>query len=152
MSQDPIRLASGEPNLYGYVHDPTSWVDVFGLLESVVFSHEKVIKEVTIQMQGSRDGDFKAANTGAGLNGKRGKPTIDAHKQTYGEVTWHHATYDSKTNTAVMQLVTTPDHEATLPHKGSVKEFEDATGTVYESAEAKDKAKELNNNSGCVKS
>ncbi|WP_218032725.1 RHS repeat-associated core domain-containing protein, partial [Paenibacillus ehimensis] len=28
--QDPIRLAGGI-QLYGYVHDPNTWVDVFGL-------------------------------------------------------------------------------------------------------------------------
>jgi RHS repeat-associated protein len=31
LSQDPIRLAGNNPTLYGYVHDPNSWVDVFGL-------------------------------------------------------------------------------------------------------------------------
>ncbi|MCL5247596.1 AHH domain-containing protein [Cellulophaga sp. 20_2_10] len=31
ISQDPIGLASGEPNFYAYVSDSNSWVDVFGL-------------------------------------------------------------------------------------------------------------------------
>lgn len=31
ISQDPIRLLSGEDNLYAYVHDPNSWVDELGL-------------------------------------------------------------------------------------------------------------------------
>ncbi|MFD2909219.1 RHS repeat-associated core domain-containing protein [Flavobacterium ardleyense] len=31
ISQDPIGLISGEPNLYAYVQDPNGWVDVFGL-------------------------------------------------------------------------------------------------------------------------
>lgn len=31
ISQDPIGLNSGGPNLYVYVHDPNSWVDIFGL-------------------------------------------------------------------------------------------------------------------------
>jgi RHS repeat-associated protein len=31
LSQDPIRLAGNNPTLYGYVKDPNSWVDVFGL-------------------------------------------------------------------------------------------------------------------------
>ena len=30
LSQDPIRL-NGGANLYAYIHDPNSWVDVFGL-------------------------------------------------------------------------------------------------------------------------
>lgn len=33
ISQDPIGLAGGNPTLYGYVYDPNSWVDVFGLSE-----------------------------------------------------------------------------------------------------------------------
>ena len=31
ISQDPIRLAGEMPNMYAYVHDSNSWVDVFGL-------------------------------------------------------------------------------------------------------------------------
>jgi len=29
--QDPIGLAGGNPTLYGYVHDPNTWLDPFGL-------------------------------------------------------------------------------------------------------------------------
>ncbi|MGE7911734.1 RHS repeat-associated core domain-containing protein [Lysinibacillus xylanilyticus] len=28
---DPIGLAGGNPTLYGYVNDPNSWIDIFGL-------------------------------------------------------------------------------------------------------------------------
>jgi type VI secretion system protein VasG len=31
ISQDPIGLAGNNPTLYAYVHDPNSWVDVWGL-------------------------------------------------------------------------------------------------------------------------
>ncbi|WP_338113925.1 RHS repeat domain-containing protein [Treponema pedis] len=31
ISQDPIGLAGGNPTIYGYVKDPNTWVDVFGL-------------------------------------------------------------------------------------------------------------------------
>ena len=31
LSQDPIGLAGGNPTLYGYVEDPNTWIDVFGL-------------------------------------------------------------------------------------------------------------------------
>ncbi|MGF7109826.1 RHS repeat-associated core domain-containing protein [Treponema pedis] len=31
ISQDPIGLAGKNPTLYSYVHDPNSWIDVFGL-------------------------------------------------------------------------------------------------------------------------
>jgi uncharacterized protein RhaS with RHS repeats len=36
LSQDPIGLLGGS-NLYGYVHDPNSWVDIFGLTKYVVY-------------------------------------------------------------------------------------------------------------------
>ena|GEM_PF-4733402 len=32
ISQDPIRLAGGK-DVYGYVHDPNGWVDIWGLKE-----------------------------------------------------------------------------------------------------------------------
>jgi len=31
ISQDPIGLAGGNPNIYGYVEDTNGWMDVFGL-------------------------------------------------------------------------------------------------------------------------
>jgi RHS repeat-associated protein len=31
LSQDPIRLAGGNPNFYAYVFNANSWVDLFGL-------------------------------------------------------------------------------------------------------------------------
>ncbi|WP_158978799.1 RHS repeat-associated core domain-containing protein [Cellulophaga sp. L1A9] len=34
ISQDPIGLAGGMPNLYSYVHDSNAWVDPFGLARS----------------------------------------------------------------------------------------------------------------------
>ncbi|MBS9781626.1 MAG: HNH endonuclease [Gammaproteobacteria bacterium] len=143
LSSDPIGLAGGiRPQ--SYVADPVNWVDPLGLLETVAFGSDKVIKEVTIQMQGSRAADFKAANSNSNILGTRGNPTINAHKATYGDVTWHHVDYDPKTNQAKMQLVSRKDHEATFPHKGSVKDFEDAHGVKYGTPEAKNKAKELN--------
>ncbi|HFQ5140849.1 TPA: RHS repeat-associated core domain-containing protein [Vibrio vulnificus] len=146
LSPDPIGFAGGlRPQ--AYVFNPLEWVDPLGLLEEVVFPKELVIAETTIQMQGSRNQDFKVANGNVGLNGVRGKPTANAHKQIYGDVVWHHATYDPESNTAKMQLVSSELHNANKPHKGSVKAFEVATGTIYESSAAKDKAKELNK--GC---
>ena len=145
ISQDPIGLLSGEFNLYNYVGDPNGYIDVFGLLKTVVFPKSKVIADVTIDAQGYRDGDFKAANAEAGINGKRGKPTINAHRNTHGKVTWHHVDYDPETNTMRMQLVTTADHEATLPHEGSAKHFRDHHNLAeYDSEESKRVAKELN--------
>ena len=34
ISQDPIRLSSGDPNFYSYVKDSNSWVDTLGLYSS----------------------------------------------------------------------------------------------------------------------
>ena len=39
-------------------------------------------------------------------------------------VVWHHAAYDEKTNSCIMQLVYTSEHKAKLPHEGAVKQFE----------------------------
>jgi RHS repeat-associated protein len=36
ISQDPIGLAGGN-RLYGYVHDPNSWIDEFGLKKYIVY-------------------------------------------------------------------------------------------------------------------
>ncbi|WP_077641227.1 RHS repeat-associated core domain-containing protein, partial [Salinivibrio sp. IB574] len=143
LSPDPIGFAGGlRPQ--AYVANPLDSVDPLGLLGEVIFPKDRVLAETTIQMQGSRNWDFKVANESVGLNGARGKPTSQAHKQALGDVVWHHADYDPETNTAKMQLVTSEDHNASKPHKGSVKAFEDATGTKYESPAAKQKAKELN--------
>jgi RHS repeat-associated protein len=35
ISQDPIGLAGNNPTIYAYVHDPNSWIDVFGLDEAL---------------------------------------------------------------------------------------------------------------------
>ncbi|OMQ13489.1 hypothetical protein BXU01_03150 [[Flexibacter] sp. ATCC 35103] len=37
LSQDPIGLLSHEPNLYAYVFDSNSWVDIFGLSGELVY-------------------------------------------------------------------------------------------------------------------
>ena len=110
---------------------------------------EKLLDEVTVKMQGSRSADFKEANRIAKLHGCRGKPTTTSEKYVHGDVTWHHATYNKKTNTAVMELVTTADHEATFPHAGSVSDFEKAHGVEYGTQEALDKAEELNGTCPC---
>ncbi|MFT9820082.1 RHS repeat-associated core domain-containing protein [Lysinibacillus sp. NPDC056185] len=35
--RDPIGLAGNNPNLYGYVNDTNSWVDLFGLSGEIVY-------------------------------------------------------------------------------------------------------------------
>lgn len=41
ISQDPIGLASGELNFYAYVHDPSNWLDVFGLEKCLLSAEDK---------------------------------------------------------------------------------------------------------------
>lgn len=38
ISKDPTGLLSGEPNLYAYVHDSNSWIDIFGLYSDLKHS------------------------------------------------------------------------------------------------------------------
>lgn len=73
----------------------------------------------------------RAANERAKIFGKRGKAIINAHRDVYGEITWHHATYNADDNTAVMQLVKWADYETSLPHEGSVSQFEQEFDVKY---------------------
>ncbi len=92
---------------------------------------------VTIQLQGNRYGDFKEANVAGGF-GKSGKSTPQGY-------TWHHMDdYDPVSNTSSMQLVKREAHEASFPHMGSVKQYQDAHGVKYETPEARAVARELN--------
>ena len=132
--------------MYSYVSDSNIAYDPLGLLETVIFSPDKVIAETTIQMQGSNNLDFRAANSNVGLNGVRGSATGNAHKLVHGDVVWHHVSYDPVTNTARMQLVSSVDHKATFPHKGAVAEFmsENNIEGKYGNAASKKKANALN--------
>ncbi len=149
ISEDPIGLHGGI-NLFQYAPNPIVWIDPLGLaLSHVRFPAKKIIEKVTIKMQGSRGKDDAEANRIAKLHGCRGKPTQSSHKAVYGEVTWHHATYNPKTNTAVMELVTMADHEASCPHSGAVSDFEKTHNVTYGEADAKAKAKKLNKKCAC---
>ena len=146
-TRDPIGLTGGS-NVFQYAPNPTGWIDPFGLSKypQVTFPPEQVLSDVTISMQGDNNWDFRAANEKSGLFGTNGKATINAHRAKYGKVTWHHESYDPKTNTARMQLITTRDHEKTFPHSGAVSQFEKEHDVKYGSSEAKEKAKSLNKN------
>ena len=121
-TRDPIGLMGGV-NTFQYAPNPTGWIDPFGLskFKTVIFPDSQVITDVHIQMQGSRGADFKAANVEVDFNGVRGKPTQQAHRGL-GDVVWHHADYNLATNTARMQLVSIADHDAKIPHSGSVSQ------------------------------
>jgi len=149
LSQDPMGLHGGI-NLFQYAPNPIVLIDPLGLaFAHVRFPASKIIKKVTIKMQGSRGRDFAEANRIAKFHGCMGKPTQKSHKDEHGDVTWHHATYNPSTNTAVMELVTTAAHEATFPHAGSVSDFEKTHDVEYESDEAKALADELNEKCPC---
>lgn len=150
ISQDPIGLFGGN-NSYHYVKNPVVWVDPYGLAEfkTVDFAgspdlypagpnQQNIVK---IQMQGGRYLDFKEANIAGGY-GTTGKSTPDGY-------TWHHLhDYDPNTNTSTMQLVKTDAHNATIPHQGSVKQFQDYHGVEYDTPEAKVLAKQANAKTG----
>jgi len=77
---------------------------------------------VNIKLKGNRYEDFKEANRLAGFKGAE-------PPEGY---TWHHvANYDHATGEATMQLVEKGAHRATYPHKGSVHQYEQATGKTY---------------------
>ncbi len=148
LSPDPIGFAGGlRPQ--GYVHNPLEWVDPLGLeLTGVDFTGSSALYPVSngqqnivkIKMTGSRYGDFKNANAQAGFYSGSGNYTGKSHPKGY---TWHHLNdYDPSTNETTMQLVETGAHEATFPHEGSVRQFEQAHKVKYESKEAKELAKQ----------
>ena len=151
ISRDPIGLMGGF-NVFAYAPNPVGWIDPWGLSKysPVLFPPEKVIAEQTIKMQGSRGGDFKEANRLSNFNGKKGEPTQYAHLDTHADTVWHHVDYNPVTNEAKMQLVSRADHRATIPHAGSVVEFEEfhrptLGNAKYGSPKAIEIASKLNN-------
>ena len=130
------------------------WVDPYGLSQypGVGFSgtgalYPDGVNTIKIQLTGGRRGDFKNAIEAAGYNGVSGWPTGNAHPNGY---TWHHVNdYDHKSNTSTMQLVSTEAHMESLPHSGSVSQFEKANGVKYETPAAKQKAHKLNSVESC---
>jgi len=80
---------------------------------------------VKIKMQRTRYRYFKEANIAGGF-GKTGTATPDGY-------TWLHVhDYDPVTNMCTIQLVKTEAYEATIPHMGSVSQFEKTHGVEYE--------------------
>ena len=75
---------------------------------------------VKVPMTGSRRNDFKLANEEAGL-----KDHIPTGMDSPPDYTWHHLDdYDPVTNTSTLELVQRKAHKATIPHKGSVSQYE----------------------------
>ncbi len=143
ISQDPIRLSSGEANFYSYVRNSNKFIDVFGLMPiptDVSFAGSPDLFPVSgsqkniveIVLTGDRGSDFTRAYSESGIS----KADADGY-------TWHHVhDFDSKTGKSTMELVTTEAHEARYPHKGSAGQFADHFGVKYDTYEAKMKAHE----------
>ncbi|MGI4736996.1 MAG: RHS repeat-associated core domain-containing protein [Janthinobacterium lividum] len=133
LSQDPIGLQGGM-RLYGYVGNPNYWVDPLGLAgyrTDIDFTgHPDLFPTtgsqrsiVTIKMTGDRGADFTAAYKEAMIK-----------RRDAGDYTWHHLhDFNPATGETTMQLVKTSTHEAHLPHKGSVSQFEKHFGLPSDS-------------------
>ncbi|WP_259321613.1 RHS repeat-associated core domain-containing protein, partial [Phocaeicola vulgatus] len=69
VSQDPIRLAGGILNLYGYVSDTNAWIDVLGLLR-----RPYIRKSTRQRIEGQGrilNGVFLDANTSKPISGEK---------------------------------------------------------------------------------
>ncbi|KFA58431.1 Rhs-family protein [Gilliamella apicola] len=122
------------------MHDSNVWVDPFGLMADFptnidftghpdLFPSEGAI--VKIKMQGSRGRDFTEAFKKSGID-----------RKLADDYTWHHvADFDPTTGETTMQLIKTDIHKATIPHKGSVYQFEAEFGVKYGTPAAINKAK-----------
>ncbi|EKT4523367.1 HNH endonuclease [Pseudomonas putida] len=125
ITQDPIGL-SGGLNCYQYAPSAISWIDPWGLaFKSINFEGSPELFPISgnqknivkIQLQGARGRDFTEAYKQAGLT--------KAEVKAVGKYTWHHLDdFDPATGRGTMQLVTKSAHEASLPHTGSVAQFE----------------------------
>ena len=90
-----------------------------------MFPHPNSI--VKIALTGSRDSDFTAAFRKSGIN----------RNGAIG-YTWHHvADFNPVTGHSTFQLVKTNTHVMSLPHLGSVSQFEKYFQVEYDTYEAK---------------
>ncbi len=136
ISQDPIGLAGGMPNMYSYVHDPNSWIDPLGLeREPIMFLSEGggVIHPKTTGAS-NPNGVFSIDATGSYFDDR--KALANAANMNDPGKNWraHHIDYDPKTNTMRMQFVHQDYHSH--PHVGGADEFKKATGFKYGSDDA----------------
>ena len=137
ISADPIGFGGGT-NLYAYVDDPATEVDLFGLDATIddngFFAKSNEFargrnpgtSRVRIPYQGTRGRDFTLADRLAGIS--------EEWRQQHG-YTWHHANYNGRTGYGDMQLVRTDVHGNT-PHAGGVSDFSASTGVKYDTPEA----------------
>lgn len=148
MANDPIGIDGGFRSSH-YALNPVQWYDPYGLAncwiakhedifvspnggpifgQSHLFQQDGVLNTVTIALTGSRGTDFSNANAAAGL----------PRSMTPEGYTWHHVDdFSAESGTSTMQLVKSNVHSDTLPHNGSVSQYERATGTKYETDAAR---------------
>nr|WP_264080203.1 RHS repeat-associated core domain-containing protein [Treponema pedis] len=100
ISQDPIGLAGGNPTLYGYVFDPNSWVDVFGLENDFLQDVQNSISRTGQKFQGAEIYVFDKKTTFKGIRYNKGDYFYldNFHKD-------HYEVFDSKNKSkAVINL------------------------------------------------
>ncbi|MCL5247607.1 hypothetical protein M4I21_17445 [Cellulophaga sp. 20_2_10] len=142
ISQDPIGLASDEPNFYAYVSDSNSWVDVFGLAGGYMSFIGDALHPDTITAT-NPGGTFTIQATGDYGLDRKGLYDQSGVKDIWGtDYRSHHVSYDPKTNKMKMQIVHNDYHK--IDHMGGAKQFKEDTGFKYGSPEAKAEAQARN--------
>jgi len=85
ISQDPIRLISGEANFYAYVRDSNFWVDSWGLLElyhGTTKAGAEAIRKNGIDLSQNRPNlDFNSSGSGAFYTSESLKETVKYNKR-----------------------------------------------------------------------
>jgi hypothetical protein len=82
---------------------------------------------LNLEMTGSRRLDFKAANEAAGL-----QDLVPRGADSPSGYVWHHVDdFNPATGTSTLELVERGAHNATIPHKGSVFQWEQLNGVPY---------------------
>lgn len=97
------------------------------MLYPVVGDQKNIVRITLSSRRDGVDGDFARANAKAGFSGLKAPTGPDGTKYT-----WHHMDdFDPETGESTMQLVKTTDHQASTPHYGSAKQYEDYKGVTY---------------------
>lgn len=82
---------------------------------------------ITLELTGSRRLDFKAANKAAGL-----QDLVPPGADSPSGYVWHHVDdFNPVTGTSTLELVERGPHNATIPHTGSVNQWERLHGVPY---------------------
>ncbi|SET65414.1 RHS repeat-associated core domain-containing protein, partial [Thorsellia anophelis] len=140
LTPDPIGLAGGF-NPYGYVHNPTGWIDPLGLAEANCYSIQKLESKGFTGVEVTKNGglDYSKSNALYSKDGVNPIQTIEytgdyhedfalanaaiGRKTTPKGYVWHHLDdYDPGSNTGTMQLVSQDAHRK-IVHFGGVAQY-----------------------------